>query len=176
MSLIAPLPATSAGPLVAPPAPPPRARRPRGRRRVIVVRELEIERPVEAVFAFVADARNDPRWCRKVLRVEQVEGSAPGPGAVYAVTHRPVPFRPVRELRLSCLGWDPPYSIDWREEDGVDAIDVRYELERVAGGSTRLRQRDRAELGAPRALHPFLRVGIGRDVARQLRTLRTVLR
>jgi hypothetical protein len=55
-----------------------------------------------------------------------------------------------------------------------DVFDVTYELESV-WTSTRLTQRTDAHLGAPRALHPLLRAGIGRDVARQLRTLKRVL-
>jgi len=34
---------------------------------------IEIARPPEEVFAFLADARNDPRWCASVLACEQEE-------------------------------------------------------------------------------------------------------
>jgi uncharacterized membrane protein len=40
-----------------------------GWRAVEIVREISIARPVEEVFAFVADARNDQRWCPKVRSV-----------------------------------------------------------------------------------------------------------
>jgi hypothetical protein len=139
-----------------------------------IVRAVVIDCHIEDVFAFVADPLNDPAWCAKVLQVEQVEGDGPGPGARYEVLHRPIPFRPARRMAYTCIDWDPPGRIAWREDDGPDIINVTYELESV-WTSTRLTQRDDAELGAPRALHPLLRIGIGRDVARQLRTVKRVL-
>ena len=139
-----------------------------------IVRAVVIDCHIEDVFAFVADPLNDPAWCGKVERVEQVEGDGPGPGARYEVLHRPIPFRPARRMAYTCSDWDPPGRIAWREDDGADVIDVTYELESV-WTSTRLTQRDDAQLGAPRALQPLLRIGIGRDVARQLHTLKRVL-
>jgi Polyketide cyclase / dehydrase and lipid transport len=48
-------------------------------RPVRIERSILIERPFAEVFGFVADPRNDPRWCPKVDSVEQIEGEAPGP-------------------------------------------------------------------------------------------------
>jgi uncharacterized protein YndB with AHSA1/START domain len=139
-----------------------------------IVRTVVIDRPVEDVFAYVADPLNDPAWCAKVLSVEQVEGDRPGPGARYDVLHRPIPLRPARRMAYTCVESDPPVRIAWREEDGDDVIDITYELE-PAGTSTRLTQRDGARLSAPRILHPLLRRGIGRDVEHQLRALKRLL-
>ena len=139
-----------------------------------IVRSVVIDCHIEDVFAYVADPLNDPAWCSKVERVEQVEGEGPGPGARYEVLHRPIPLRPARRMAYACVELDRPHRIVWREDDGADAIDVTYELESV-WTSTRFTQRDEVRLGAPRALHPLLRIGIGRDVGRQLRTLRRVL-
>jgi hypothetical protein len=139
-----------------------------------IVRSVVIDCHVEDVFDYVADPLNDPRWCAKVLAVEQLHGNGPGPGARYEVLHRPIPLRPAREMEYTCVGWDPPVRLDWLEEDGPDVIRVTYELEPV-WTATRLTQRDEAHLGAARPLHPLLRYGIGRDVRRQLRSLKEVL-
>jgi Polyketide cyclase / dehydrase and lipid transport len=139
-----------------------------------IVRSVVVDRHVDDVFDFVADPHNDPRWCDKVLGVEQVEGDGPGPGARYEVVHRPIPFRPPRRMAYMCLELERPRRIAWREDDGRDLIDVTYELEPV-WTATRFTQRDRAQLGAPRLLHPLIERGIGRDVARQLRRLKLVL-
>ena len=45
-------------------------------------RSIEIARPPEAVWAVVADPRNDPRWCRKVKSVEAAGERG------WTVTHR----------------------------------------------------------------------------------------
>jgi hypothetical protein len=139
-----------------------------------IERAIEIHRPVEQVFDFVAESRNDPRWCRKVSSVEQIEGPGPGPGSRYAVVHRPVPGRPSRDLDLTCVAWDRPRRIEWREDDGTDVFLVEYSLATTPNG-TRLRQRSDAELGVGRLLRPIFRIGIGRDIARQLRELKRVL-
>ena len=133
-----------------------------------IVRSVEITLPVEAVFTFVADARNDPRWCPKVKSVELVEGD------LYAVVHKPVPGKPERQMDMRRVAVDPPRRIEWREEDGVDVFDVTYELEDL-GGRTRLTQRSVAQLGAPRLLRPIYRAGIGRDIDRQLTELKKLL-
>jgi hypothetical protein len=141
---------------------------------VQIVRSVVIDCHPQEVFDYVADPCNDPTWCEKVLSVEQTDGDGPGPGAAYAVLHRPIPLRPPRRMTHTCLAWEPPARIAWREDDGGDVLHVTYELEPV-WTSTRLTQRDDARLGAPRLLHPLLRMGIGRDVARQLATLKRVL-
>jgi hypothetical protein len=63
---------------------------------VEIVREISIARYADEVFAFVADARNDPRWCPKVRSVALMSGDGPGAGARYAVVHKPVPGKPER--------------------------------------------------------------------------------
>jgi Polyketide cyclase / dehydrase and lipid transport len=139
-----------------------------------IVRSIVIDRHIDEVFDFVADPHNDVRWCAKVEAVERVAGDGPGPGSRYEVVHRPIPLRPARRMTYECVGWEPPARILWREDDGHDVIGVSYELEPV-WTSTRITQRDDAELGAPRFLHPLLKAGIGRDVGRQLRALKRLL-
>jgi uncharacterized protein YndB with AHSA1/START domain len=135
---------------------------------MVIEREIDIARPIEEVFAFVADARNDPRWCPKVRSVEG------GPDR-YAVVHAPVPLRPARRMEMTRVAADPPRQIEWRQDDGHDVFRVTYTLAPTADGGTRLRQRSDAELGVPRLLQPLWRRGIGRDLARQLRELKRLL-
>jgi hypothetical protein len=73
-----------------------------------------------------------------------------------------------------CVAWSPPRRIEWLEDDGTDTFEVTYDLEEVDGG-TRLSQTSNAALGAARILHPIFRAGIGADIARQLRDLKTLL-
>ena len=41
-----------------------------------VERSIEIARPPEEVFAFLADARNDPRWCASVIACDSASAQA----------------------------------------------------------------------------------------------------
>jgi hypothetical protein len=138
---------------------------------VIVEKSIRIERPVDEVFDFVADPCNDPIWCPKVKSVEPAGSGATGPGARFRVVHRPIPLRPARKMDYSLTAWEPPHAIEWHEDDVHDRIVVIYRLEPEADG-TRFTQRDEAELSAPRLLHPVMRLGIGADIAGQLRRLR----
>jgi uncharacterized protein YndB with AHSA1/START domain len=136
---------------------------------MLIDREIEIARPLEEVFAFVADPRNDPRWCPKVLSVE-------GGPERYDVVHKPVPLRPARRLSMTRVREEPPRMIEWHQDDGTDVFKVTYELSPAADGGTRFVQRSDATVGAvPRFLHPLWRHGISRDVARQLRVLKRAL-
>jgi uncharacterized protein YndB with AHSA1/START domain len=135
---------------------------------VLIEREVEIARPVEEVFAFVADPRNDPRWCPKVLSVE-------GSGDRFAVVHKPVPLRPARRMEMRRIALEPPRRIEWEQDDGTDLFRVTYELDETPAG-TLFRQRSAAEIGAvPRMVYPVWRHGIGRDLARQMRQLKRIL-
>lgn len=138
---------------------------------LIIERGIEIARELQDVFAFVSDPRNDPLWCSKVKSVEPAGDAEPGPTARYVVLHRPVPFLPPRRMDYRVVEWSPPDRIVWREDDGHDVITVEYLLRATKTG-THFIQRDEAELGAPRVLHPMMRIGIGSDIARQLKQLR----
>jgi uncharacterized protein YndB with AHSA1/START domain len=141
---------------------------------MVIERSIEIARDPQAVFDFVADPRNDPLWCPKLVSVEPVDATGTGPGARFDVVHRPIPLRPARTMRHVLVDWDPPHRIDWREEDGDDLFLVTYRLE-AGGGGTRFTQRDDVRLSLPRFLHPAMRKGIGADMAKQLRHLRSHL-
>lgn len=136
-----------------------------------IERSITIAREIDDVFAFVCDSRNDPIWCPKVKSVEHRGGPDSGPGAEFLVVHRPVPLLPVRQMKHTLVAWERPREIVWAEDDGQDRITVTYSLE-PAGRRTRIRQHDFAELGAPKVFHPFMRLGIGTDIAGQLRRLR----
>ena len=74
-------------------------------------------------------------------------------------------------MHYSLVDWDPPRRIEWLEDDGHDVLEVTYTLE-SAGDATRITQRDHAELSAPKLLRPVMRIGIGVDIAKQLKRLR----
>jgi uncharacterized protein YndB with AHSA1/START domain len=43
-----------------------------------------IDRPIEQVFAFLADGENDPKFSPRVLEIAKTTDGPPGVGAVYA--------------------------------------------------------------------------------------------
>ena len=144
-----------------------------------VVRSIEIARPIGEVFSFVADALSHPQWRPKILSAVQLAGNGPGPGASYQVTTRPLPGRPPANGTVECLGWEPPQRVEWRENDGVDDVELRLVLNDL-GAATQVTQYCLLTPATPRRLRPIMlrpmeRQGVGQDIELQMLTLKKVL-
>ena len=135
---------------------------------------VTIARQRQDVWSFIADARNDPVWCEKVVSVEQVAGAGPGPGARYRVMHAPRPRKPPVELAMEVVEFNPPHRLRWWEEDADAVFDVLYELE-PEGSGTRLTQGDEIDWKIPKPLRPIGRIMVSRDIKRQFQSLKQVL-
>ena len=117
--------------------------------------------PADLVFAFVADTRNDPRWCPNVETVEMVEGDGVAVGTRFRFHQhldRPGGGRiqfdgevEVIELGERSIGW----SVTDRFQDR--SIQLRVEPE---GEGSRVTQRTAATFhrppGAARWAYPWL--------------------
>ena len=141
---------------------------------VRIEKTITIARPVEEVWGFVVDARNDPQWCEKVVSVQQLAGDGPGRDARYRVMHRPRPFKPAVALTMDVVEFDPPHRLRWREEDADAVFDVLYELEPIAPG-TRIKQVDDIDWKIGKAALPIARLMVSRDIGRQFRSLKRLL-
>lgn len=140
-----------------------------------VERSIEIARPPEEVFAFVADARHDPRWCASVVACEQRQGEGPGPDATYLAHHKPTPFHRVMSRHIEVVEYAPPRLLRWRQEDDNGVFHIAYELE-PAGAGTRLTQRDRIEWKVPRPVGRMAeRLFVRRHIGQQMVDLRRLL-
>ena len=139
-----------------------------------IEKTIAIARPVEEVWSFIADVRNDPLRCDKVISVKQVASEGAGPAARYRVIHRPVRLKKPTELVVTVEEFDPPSRMRLREEDENGVFDVSYELEPTAEGS-RLTQRDEIEWRIPKFQLPISRAMVSRDLQRQFSTLKRLL-
>ncbi|MFF8833497.1 SRPBCC family protein [Streptomyces sp. NPDC015131] len=99
----------------------------------------EIDRPVEEVFAFLADGRNDPRFSPRVLRIERVPDAPTGVGTVFRSVVKDAGMKTAREFRITAL--EAPSGIRWTEvsKNLVTVREGGYDLEPLDGGRTRLR-------------------------------------
>jgi carbon monoxide dehydrogenase subunit G len=93
---------------------------------------LEIGRPVQVVFSFLADVRNLPRWSNVVRRVSRTDG--------------PARLGAAADVEVSCLGQDlgARYEVTAYEPDRALSVETRsasfsmgtaYTLEPVEGGT-----------------------------------------
>jgi carbon monoxide dehydrogenase subunit G len=98
---------------------------------------VEIDRPIEDVFAFLANGENDKKFSPRVLEIAKTTDGPPGVGTTYASTVKDAGVKTKREFRLT--EFDPPSRIRWKEvsKNLVTAPEGGYDLER-AGEGTRL--------------------------------------
>ncbi|MGW0291140.1 SRPBCC family protein [Streptomyces tuirus] len=100
---------------------------------------VEIDRPVEAVFDYLADGRNDPQFSPRVLKIERVPDGPTAVGTVFRSTVKDAGMKTGREFRITDL--EAPVRIRWAEvsKNSVTADEGGYDLERISDGRTRVR-------------------------------------
>lgn len=105
---------------------------------------VTINRPVEAVFAFVADGENCPQWRSGVLDIRHT-GGGDGVGATYAQGVKG-PFGRRIAADYAVTAFEPNRLIEFQTTAGPARPHGRYEFEAI-DGSTRLTFALDAELG-----------------------------
>jgi carbon monoxide dehydrogenase subunit G len=96
-----------------------------------------IDRPIEEVFAFLADGENDKKFSPRVIEVAKTTEGPPGVGTVYASTVKDAGMKTQREFRLT--EFEAPTKIRWSEvsKNVVTAPEGGYDLA-PAGEGTKL--------------------------------------
>ncbi len=94
-----------------------------------------IDRPIEEVFAFLADGENDPKFSPRVLEMAKTTDGPPGVGTVYASTVKDAGMKTKREFKLT--EFEPPERIRWAEvsKNLVTAPEGGYDLAREGSGT-----------------------------------------
>jgi carbon monoxide dehydrogenase subunit G len=96
-----------------------------------------IDRPIEEVFAFLADGTNDPKFSPRVQEISKTTDGPPGVGTVYASTVKDAGMKTTREFKLT--EFESPTRIRWAEQSKnmVTAREGGYDLA-PEGSGTRL--------------------------------------
>jgi uncharacterized protein YndB with AHSA1/START domain len=110
--------------------------------------EIVIDRPVPEVYAFLADAENDPQWRPGVLELRRASGE--GVGAVYRQVVKGPMGRSI-DADIETTELVPDELIAFRTRTGPVRPTGRYELSSADGG-TRVRFRLDAELSGAKKL------------------------
>lgn len=114
---------------------------------------IEIERPVEEVFAYLTDPSKLPEWDPRIVDVEQLTDGPMRVGTRFRET-RTMLGRKVSQV-VEVTEYDPPRLFTLRIEEGPIGLDARNVLEAV-DGKTRLRFEGSGKLrGAARVAQPI---------------------
>jgi uncharacterized membrane protein len=99
---------------------------------------VEIDRPVEEVFAYLADGRNDPEFSPRVLEITKRPDGPTAVGTVFASTVKDAGMKTRREFRITVL--EPSDRIRWTEiSKNLVTAAGGYDLAPTPAGGTRLR-------------------------------------
>jgi uncharacterized protein YndB with AHSA1/START domain len=104
-----------------------------------------IDRPIDEVFAFLADGTNDPKFSPRVQEIRKTTDGPPGVGTVYESTVKDAGMKTSRQFELTAF--EPPAKIRWTErtKNIVTVPDGGYDLEKVGEDQTKVTIRNTFE-------------------------------
>jgi uncharacterized protein YndB with AHSA1/START domain len=95
-----------------------------------------VDRPIEEVFAFLANGENDKKFSARVLEIEQTTDGPPGLGTIYASTVKDGGVKFKRQFKLT--EFEAPTKIRWSEVSTGPVITPEggYDLAPAGEGKT----------------------------------------
>jgi carbon monoxide dehydrogenase subunit G len=99
---------------------------------------VTIDRPIDDVFAFLADGENDKKFSSRIVEIKKTTDGPPGAGSIYASTAKDGPMKAKHEFEL--IAFEPSTRIRWKEISKTTPVFVPeggYDLE-PAGEGTRV--------------------------------------
>jgi uncharacterized protein YndB with AHSA1/START domain len=87
-----------------------------------------IDRPIEEVFAYLADGTNDPKFSARVLEIAKTTDGPTGVGTIYKSTVKDAGVKTQREIEIT--EFEPPTKIRWAElsKNQITASEGGYDL------------------------------------------------
>ena len=94
-----------------------------------------IDRPVEEVFAFVADGENDPKFSPRVLEIAKTTDGPVGIGTVYESTVKDAGMKSQRKFEIT--EFEAPARIRWKEtsDNMITVPNGGYDIAAEDGGT-----------------------------------------
>jgi uncharacterized protein YndB with AHSA1/START domain len=133
-----------------------------------------INRPIEEVFAFIADNENDPKWCVPVIETKRIQGESPGANTQYSFVGDLGYFLKSRG-ELQILAFAPPKRITWKGQSTINRFEGEYLLQAEEGG-TRLTEKSTIEArGLFRLFESSMQREVEQGYTKQLSNLKILL-
>jgi uncharacterized protein YndB with AHSA1/START domain len=104
-----------------------------------------VDRPIDEVFAFLADGTNDPKFSPRVQEISKTSDGPVGVGTVFESTVKDAGMKTSRQFELTEV--DAPTKIRWTEKTKniVTVPEGGYDLERVSDTQTKVTIRNTFE-------------------------------
>ena len=96
-----------------------------------------IDRPIDEVFAFLADGTNDPKFSPRVLEIRKTTDGPVGVGTVFESRVKDAGMKTGRSFELTAF--EAPTKIRWteRSKNMITVPDGGYDLEKISDSQTR---------------------------------------
>lgn len=134
----------------------------------------EISRPIDEVYAFVAEMENEPQWHTDILEAERLTEGEIGVGTNYRVRFRPQPMSP-SEGTVEIVEFDPVHRIVSRSDMGNMKPTLTHVLEETNSG-TLITRRIRIETsGLMTFMSPLMKLMVRRRNVGFISNLKQVL-
>lgn len=94
-----------------------------------------IDRPIDEVFAFLADGENDKKFSPRIIEISKTTDGPPGAGTVYASTAKDGGITAKHEFELT--EFEAPGKIRWKElsKGPLVVVNGGYDLTPAAAGT-----------------------------------------
>jgi uncharacterized protein YndB with AHSA1/START domain len=120
-----------------------------------------IQRPVEEVFAFVADQRNAPGWQSGLLEVRRTDDGPLGVGATHAVVRKFMGRR--MEVNNEYVTYEPNAQVTFKSTAGPMPFEFSYLTESTPSG-TKLTGKMQIQAGFMGFAKPLIRASMKREM------------
>ncbi len=134
---------------------------------------IEIHRPVQDVFEFIAEGRNAPRWNSAVREVRQLSKGAVGMGTQFWM-ERKLP-RGIVENTYEITEYVPGERLSVKSTSGPTPFFYRYSFEPTSGGTWLSLTGEGEVEGFLSALGPLLSRAVKKGVEDNFHTLKRIL-
>lgn len=132
-----------------------------------------ILRPVEEVFAFVADQTNAPKWQDGLLEVRRITDGPIGVGTKHTAVRKFLGRR--MELTNEYVAYEPNRRVAFRGDSGSMRFEVSYLTEPTANGTKVTCQMQMEQGGLFGLAEPLMAHSLKRDFAANFRDLKALL-
>ena len=140
---------------------------------ISVEKSIVIRRPVEEVFAFVADQTNAPRWQAGLLEVRRTSDGPPGAGTTHTFVRKFVGRR--LEAGNEYIDYEPGRRVVFKSTSGPMQFEASYLTEPVAEGTRLTSTIEMQPKGFAGLAEPLIAASLRRDMEANLTELRDLL-
>lgn len=132
-----------------------------------------INRPIEEVFAFVADQTNAPQWQDGLLEVRRITAGPLGVGTKHTAARKFLGRK--LELTNEYIKYEPNRQVTFKGESGAMRFESSYLTESTTNGTKLTSQMQMEQGGLFSLAEPMIAKSLKRDFAADFRALKTLL-